>query len=198
MQITINPLANKVPKYEITREQYFKIMNIKKTTDRYDIHGKKKVKISAAKSKMTTYGRHTPIRIKSEYIKGPYALVCLLTSADRDENNPDSYTHTATIVFSDTETTHVYRDSLNDGFIDAKFTDDTIMLIVVQDINTKVKTYLQIDGEPTGYGCWKFEENEDFNKHNREMIQNYIQKTAKDYGLEEDQVFVVIQLEDAA
>jgi hypothetical protein len=197
MQIKINKLLSKIPQYEITRNRFFEIMNIKKTTDRYDIHGEKKVKISAAKSKMTTFGRHTPTRIKSEYIKGPYALVCLLTSADKDPDNPDSYTYAATIVFSDIEATRVYRDSLNDGFVDAKFTDDTIMLIAVQDTNTKENQYIQIDGEPTGYNCWKFEENDDLNKNNQELIQNYIKKTTEEFSLNESQVFVVIQLEDA-
>jgi hypothetical protein len=195
LEIKTNTAARKVPEYEITRERFFEIMNIKKTTDRYDIHGSKHVKISAAKSKMTTFGRHTPTRIKSEYIKGPYALVCLLTSADKDETSPDSYTHAATIVFSDTESTLVYRDSLNDGFVDAKFTDDTVMLIAVKD-KSGTKRYIQITGEPTGYACWKFEENEDLNAHNKDIIDTYSKQAQEQFGLPEDQVFVVIQLED--
>ena len=198
MEIKINALAVKTPQYEVSRDRFFELMQIKKTTDHYDIHGKKEVRISKAKSKMTTFGRHMPTRIKPEFIKGPYALVCLLTSADKDPDNPDSYTHAATIIFSEDEATKVYRDSLNDGFIDAKFTDDTVMLISIQNTKTKETKYVQIDGEPTGLQSWKFEEEDDtINQHNREVIEEYGKKVQKELNLPEEQVFIVIQLEDA-
>ena len=195
MEVKINTLAAKVPQYEIERARFNELMQIKKTTDRYDIHGSKVVKISKSKAQATTFGKHTPTRIKSEFIHGPIALVCLTTTADKDPEKPDSYTYAATLFFGENEDLRVYRDSLNDGFTEARFCDDTVMLIAVKNRDTDEKSYLQIDGEPTGYGSWKFEEeNENVNEHNKDIIQEYAKKTQEELGLAADKVFVVIQL----
>ena len=194
MELKKNAIVKNIPDYVIERKEFNEIMANKKVMNRYDKKGVKKVELSQDKG-MVSGGNHKPERIRSEYLTGPFVIVFLTTKAEADPENPDSYVHTATLIFDEDDAVRVYRDSLNDGFDEARFCDDTVMLMAVKSRkNSDDKHYIKVDGEPTGYGSWKFESTEGENKNNSKMIKKYMTDTAAQYKLTEDKVFVVIQL----
>ena len=90
----------------------------------------------------------------------------------------------------------MYRDSLNDGYTNAVFCDDTVMLMMVVD-KDKNKRYFQIEGEPTCYASWKFDqEKEESRKFFHDAITKQHDLACKKFNLPKERVFVVIQLED--
>ena len=62
-------------------------------------------------------------------------------------------------------------------------------------MTTRQEKYIQITGEPTGYGSWKFEEEETINQHNNQIMLDYAKQASEKFNLPIDQVFVVIQLD---
>ena len=90
----------------------------------------------------------------------------------------------------------VYRDSLNDGFCDAKFCDDTTMLIMLSE-KDKTKRYFKIEGEPTCYSSWKFDqEQEETKKFFKDTMDKQWDIACKETGLPRENVYIVIQLEN--
>ena len=88
-------LANKKFDYEVSRDEFNKLMRIKKTAERYDRFGRKKVTIERdSKGKaFVKAGVKPPERIKSDYIKGPIAIVCFST---KPESTTSDFTCAAT------------------------------------------------------------------------------------------------------
>lgn len=192
-------LADRQFKYELTREEFNKTMQIKKTAERYDKFGRKKVKVSKNMSSqaIAKFGTKLPERIKPDYIKEPFALVLMSTTPDlADATESDHYLLQGYLVTEEGETARVYRDSLNDGYTNAVFCDDTVMLIMVVD-KDKNKRYFQIEGEPTCYASWKFDqEKEESRKFFHDAIAKQHDLACKKFNLPKERVFVVIQLED--
>lgn len=199
MKLKYDILANNKFQYEIDRIEFNKLMSIKKTVDRYDTKGVKKVKIikNDDNTAKATFGRHKPERIKSEYMKGPFAVVFLSTpSSLADDNETDHYLKQATFVVEEGEILRVYRDSMNDGYTEAHFCDDTTMLILWQDAE-KNKRYFKVEGEPTEYNSWRFENEEDtVNNHFKEIIEKYKSAAAEELSIDPENIYVVIQLEN--
>ena len=192
-------LADRQFKYELTREEFNKTMQIKKTAERYDKFGRKKVKVSKNMSSqaIAKFGTKLPERIKPDYIKEPFALVLMSTTPDlADATESDHYLLQGYLVTEEGETARVYRDSLNDGYTHAVFCDDTVMLMMVVD-KDKNKRYFQIEGEPTCYASWKFDqEKEESRKFFHDAITKQHDLACKKFNLPKERVFVVIQLED--
>ena len=198
MRIELEPIVKSEFTYELDRKKFNDMMNIKKTADRYDRSGRKLVKIVKDKDGANVkFGKHKPERIKSDYMKGPFVMVMLSTPSSKagDDANQNHYTKQAEIFVEEGEAARVYRDSMNDGYTNAKFCDDSVMLIVVKDKNGN-KTYLQIEGEPTGYGSWNFDSDaENENEHFEEVVKQIHLKAVEKYKLPAEDVYVVIQLE---
>lgn len=192
-------LANKKFDYEISRDEFNKLMRIKKTAERYDRFGRKKVTIERdSKGKaFVKAGVKPPERIKSDYIKGPIAIVCFSTKPElADATDTDHYLKQCTITVEEGESVRVYRDSLNDGFCDAKFCDDTTMLIMLSE-KDKTKRYFKIEGEPTCYSSWKFDqEQEETKKFFKDTMDKQWDIACKETGLQRENVYIVIQLEN--
>lgn len=193
MKIELNPLVKNAPQYIIDHKEFNRMMEIKKRVDRYDKHGIKKVEISQD-MKTASFGKHKAERIKNEHIKGPFVIVFLMTDGQKTQDN-DNYNLSGTLLFEEGDAARVYRDSMNDGFTDARFCDDTVMLMSIKTA-TGEKTYIKVEGEPTGFESWKFESTEATNEHNTQVISGYIDQMAEKFKLAKEDVYVVIQLLD--
>lgn len=193
-------LANKKFDYEISRDEFNKLMNIKKTATRYDRFGRKKVTISCddkGKAVMKA-GVKPPERIKSDYIKGPIAIVFFATKPElADATDTDHYLKQCMITLEEGEGIRVYRDSLNDGYYNAKFCDDTTMLMMVSK-KDKSKSYFKVEGEPTCFNSWSFDyEQENTKEFFKESMEKQWDAACEETGLPRESVYLVIQLENA-
>lgn len=192
-------LANKKFEYEISREEFNRLMEVKKSADRYDRFGVKKVKISRNMDgqAIAKFGAKPKERIKSDYMKGPFAVVFFSTTPDlADADEGDHYFKQATMIVEEGEKLRVHRDSLNDGYTNAKFCDDTTMLMRLDD-KDGVKHYFKVEGEPTCYNSWKFDqENETARNFFAEAIEKQWDNACKEVDMDKENVYIVIQLEN--
>lgn len=207
MEIRYEVLARNKFEYEINRDEFNRLMNAKKSAQRYDRFGRKKMEFSKTTgAKINIPKNLKPERIRSEYIKGPFALVFVSTPPDKsgvdeigEKEGSDHYIKQAVMVFSEGENLRVYRDSLNDGFTNARFCDDTIMLMMLVDRNNPEadKRYFKVEGEPTSLESYIFEHSNENQKELMEsIVKKYHEEEAKKLGMDKDKVFVIIQLED--
>lgn len=192
-------LVNKKFEYEISREEFNRLMDIKKSADRYDRFGVKKVKISRNMDgqAVAKFGTKPKERIKNDYMKGPFAVVFFSTTPDlADADEGDHYFKQVTMIVEEGEKLRVYRDSINDGFTKAFFCDDTTMLMRLDDKDGN-KHYFKVEGEPTCYNSWKFDqENETLRDFFKNVIQKQWDNACEEVGMDKENVYIVIQLED--
>lgn len=185
--------------YEVDRKEFNRLMNIKKTAERYDRKGQKHYKVDIESKVADVVKTHKPERIKNEFMKGPFVVVFVSTVAEVGESFlDDHYVKQGTLLIEEGDAVRVYRDSMNDGFTNAHFCDDSVMLLAIKDKNGE-KFYFEVEGEPTGYGSWKFDEDfctEEQADHFKEILNAFANEAAQTYNLPKEQVYVVIQLEN--
>lgn len=133
-------------------------------------------------------------------MQGPFLLCIFKTDSSLDSES--RYDYQGSILVEEGEIARVYRDSLEDRYVDALFTDDTILLMDVRDKKTKERFAVQIGGEPTlaycGSGkyrsCFDFEKNDDENHTQQKAIQDMTNRAAGEYGIPLEDAYAVIQL----
>lgn len=189
MYIEINPILKKNPEYEVEYRKLRELLEIKKVAQQYT-HGMKKFQI---KDKKVRYNKNKIRILKHDKIQGPFALVLFKTGSELASD--PVYTYQGRIIVEEGEYAYVYRDSLEQGYIDAYFCDDNTMVIDVRNKSKNEKYALKIDGEPTNVKNWDFTDNDDKNHTGENLIKEMREKTMKDLNLGEESVYGIIQLD---
>lgn len=198
MQIKLNPVLRKAPKFEIDQKKFRLMLKQKKTAQRYDEHGEKHYNI---KDNTVRYRKQAPIALKHDYMDGPFLLTIYKTGSELQSAN--NYVYQGYILVEEGEVARVYRDSLLDGYTEAFFTDDSTLLMDVRNKDTKEKFAVQIDGEPTlAYcgkeniqSCYDFEHYDDANHTNAKMIETQTKKVAQELWIKPENSYAIIQLD---
>ena len=198
MKIELNPLLPKPSKFEIEQRKLREMLKIKKVAQRYDAHGEKHYTI---KDNEVRYKKGAPKALKHDRMEGPFAVIVYKTGSDL--RSKSQYTYQGTIVVEEGETALVYRDSLEDGYTEAFFTDDTTLLMDIRNKAAGTKTAVQIDGEPTLaacgkeniLGCFDFESCDEPGQPNKAAIEKHVQDEAERLGIPVENVYAIVQLD---
>ena len=166
------------------------MLNAKKVAQRYDSEGKKSFEIENGRKK---YTKRKILVLKNEKMDGPFVIILFKTGSEIDSDN--KYEYQGRIIIEEGEYTYIYRDSLMDGYVDAKFCDDNTLLVDVRNKDKREKYAVQINGEPTGFDSWDFEDNDDENLTNKKMIESMRKNVSEELSIPEENVYPVIQLD---
>jgi len=134
-------------------------------------------------------------------MEGPFAVIVYKTGSD--VRSQSKYVYQGTIIVEEGETALVYRDSLDDGYTEALFTDDTTLLMDIRNKKAGEKFAVQIDGEPTLaacgkeniMGCFDFLNSDEPGMPNKIAIEKHVQDEAVRLGIPVENVYAVVQLD---
>lgn len=177
---------NNLGEIEINKSQFVNMMDKKKYAQTYDAKGVKTIVVKDNKIKRS--GK--PIRIKFEIMKGPFIITLFSTKDDVGSE----YVYRGIIVFEEGDVVKIYRDSISQGYTEAYFCDDTIMLIQVKEKGGDMR-YLQIAGEPTSLESWIYEQKDPTFELRQDYVNSTIEMINKKSNIENIKNYAIIQLE---
>lgn len=198
LKIDLNPLVPKPSKFAIEQRKLREMLKIKKVAQRYDANGEKHYTI---KDNEVRYKKSAPKALKHDRMEGPFAVIVYKTGSD--VRSQSKYVYQGTIIVEEGETALVYRDSLDDGYTEALFTDDTTLLMDIRNKKAGEKFAVQIDGEPTLaacgkeniMGCFDFLNSDEPGMPNKIAIEKHVQDEAVRLGIPVENVYAVVQLD---
>ena len=168
--------------YIISKEDFRREMNRKKTAPRYNKNG------------IATNIKQLKV-LKHEKLEGPFAVAIFENNMDMGDEKDFSYQ--GVIVLNEDEFAYVYRDSLEDGYTEAYFCDDNTLLMDVRNAVTREKTAVKISGEPTGTQSWDWDDPYcDTQDHQfKQLVDSTMAALEKQYGCKVYGVIRVKELE---